>query len=312
MAPRRMSFRHVEAFRSVMVAGSMTEAARRLHTSQPQVSRLIAQLEAITGLTLFDRNGSRLSPTVEAERFHHEVERACIGLASLEAAAADIRLFGAGRLSVAAMPRLAGGLLARSVARFKRDHPGVMVSIHAGDEGSVYKWIAEGFCDAGLTMLYGAQASVEVDPVLSLDCVAVLPRGHRLAEKTVLGPADLDGEPFIASPVGNPLQVRIDAVFDAAGIRRSVAAEAGLGSAVCALVAAGLGVSLMNPLAAYEEAKVSPIEIRRFAPALPVVFALVFPPLRAQDRLVTAFSACARATLLSELAVLQPDPGGPP
>ncbi|KMO38240.1 transcriptional regulator [Methylobacterium tarhaniae] len=306
-----MSFRHVEAFRTVMLAGSMTEAARRLHTSQPQVSRLIAQLEAITGLMLFDRHGSRLSPTVEAERFHHEVERACVGLASLEAAAADIRLFGAGRLSVAAMPRLAGGLLARSVARFKHENPGVMVSLHAGDEGTVYKWIAEGSCDAGLTMLYGAeQPGVQAEPVLSLDCVAVLPRGHRLARQAVLGPADLDGEPFIASPVGNPLRVQIDAVLDTAGIRRPVAAEAGLGSAVCALVAAGLGISLMNPLAAYEEAKVSPIEIRRFAPALPVVFALVFPPLRPPGRLVAAFSACARAVLLSELAVLQPDPAG--
>ncbi|MFH6783100.1 MULTISPECIES: LysR substrate-binding domain-containing protein [Methylobacterium] len=307
-----MSFRHVEAFRTVMLAGSMTEAARRLHTSQPQVSRLIAQLEAITGLTLFDRNGSRLSPTVEAGRFHHEVERACVGLASLEAAAADIRLFGAGRLSVAAMPRLAGGLLARSVVRFKREHPGVMVSLHAGDEGTVYKWIAEGFCDAGLTMLYGTQASVQADPVLSRDCVVVLPRGHRLARKSVLGPADLAGEPFIDAPVGNPLRMQIDAVFEAAGIRRSVAVEAGLGSAACALVAAGLGVGLMNPLAAYEEAMVSPIEIRRFAPALPVVFALVFSPLRSQGRLVAAFSACARATLMDELAVLQPDPGGPP
>ncbi|SFV10124.1 DNA-binding transcriptional regulator, LysR family [Methylobacterium sp. 174MFSha1.1] len=245
-------------------------------------------------MPLFERSGSRLSPTVEAERFHRKVERACIGLASLEAAAADIRLFGAGRLSVAAMPRLAGGLLARSVARFKRENPGVMVSIHAGDEGTVYKWIAEGFCEAGLTMLYGAQGSVQVDPVLSLDCVAVLPRGHRLARRAVLDPADLAGEPFVDAPVGNPLRVRIDAVFEAAGIRRSVAAEAGLGSAVCTLVAAGIGVGLMNPLAAYEEAKVSPIEIRRFAPALPVVFALVFPPLRAQDRLVAAFSACAR------------------
>lgn len=306
MAQRRMGFRHVEAFRAVMLTGSMTEAARRLHTSQPQVSRLIAQLEAITQFPLFDRSGSRLAPTLDGARFYHEVERAFVGLAGLESAAADIRLFGAGRLGVAAMPRLAGGLLARSVARFKAEHPGVMVSIHAGDEGTVYKWIASGFCDAGLTMLYGTETSVRVEPVLSLDCVAVLPPGHRLAAKTALEPADFEGEPFVHAPVGNPLRLRIDAVFDAAGIRREVTAEAGLGSAICALVGAGLGVSLMNPLAAYEEAKVSPIAIRPFAPALPVDFALVFPPLAAQSRLVSAFSACARAVLLEETAALRP------
>jgi DNA-binding transcriptional LysR family regulator len=304
MAQRRMGFRHVEAFRAVMLTGSMTEASRRLHTSQPQVSRLIAQLEAITQFPLFDRSGSRLVPTQDGARFYHEVEAAFAGLAGLESAAADIRLFGAGRLSVAAMPRLAGGLLARSVARFKATHPGVMVSIHAGDEGTVYKWIASGFCDAGLTMLYGTESSVRVEPVLSLDCVAVLPPGHRLAGRAVLRPADFEGEPFVDAPVGNPLRVRIDEIFAASGIRREVTAEAGLGAATCALVAAGLGVSLMNPLAAHEEAKISPIAIRPFAPALPVAFALVFPPLAAQSRLVSAFSACARTVVLEETASL--------
>ena len=55
MTRRPISFRHIEAFRAVMGTGSMTEASRRLHTSQPQVSRLIGQLEAATGLPLFDR-----------------------------------------------------------------------------------------------------------------------------------------------------------------------------------------------------------------------------------------------------------------
>ncbi len=134
MARRSLTFRHIEAFRAVMATGSMTEASRRLHTSQPQVSRLIGQLEGITGLPLFDRGGSRLVPTLDGTRFHAEVERAFIGLSSLEVAASRIRAFGAERLRAAAMPRLAGGLLARAVARFRQDHPGVVVAIHSGDD----------------------------------------------------------------------------------------------------------------------------------------------------------------------------------
>ena len=91
MAERRMTFRHIEAFRAVVATGSMTEASRRLHTSQPQVSRLIAQLESITGLPLFDRSGSRVVPSLDGTRFHAEVERAFVGLTSLEFAAARIR-----------------------------------------------------------------------------------------------------------------------------------------------------------------------------------------------------------------------------
>ncbi|WP_375464648.1 LysR substrate-binding domain-containing protein [uncultured Methylobacterium sp.] len=225
-------------------------------------------------------------------------------MSALETAAANIRAFGAGRLSVAAMPRLAGGLLAHSVARFKDRYPDVIVSIHAGDEGAVRQWIESGFCDAGLTMAYGHEPSGPIEPVVRMDCVAVLPRDHPLAALDRLQPADFDGVPFIASPLGNPLRARIDSVFAEAGIHRPVIAEAGLGSAVCVLVAAGLGVSLMNPLAAHEEAKVCPIAIRPFAPALPVSFALLFPPLQVRSRIVTAFSACARAVLLEELGAL--------
>ena len=132
-----MGLKHIEAFRAVMLSGSMTEASRRMHTSQPQISRLIGQLETITQFALFDRNGSRLTPTLDGSRFFQEVEKTFVGLSALESAAAGIRSFGADRLSVAAMPRLAGGLLTRIVATFKADYPDVMVSIHSGTAGSL-------------------------------------------------------------------------------------------------------------------------------------------------------------------------------
>ena len=311
MAPRRMTFRHIEAFRAVMAAGSMTEAARQLHTSQPQVSRLIGQLETMTGLPLFDRGGGRLTPSLDGTRFHAEVDRALLGLTSLEAAATRIRAFGAERLRVAAMPRLAGGLLARAVARFKAEHPDVIVAIHSGDDETVNSWLASGYCDAALTMLYGDAPDGRLDHVLTMACVAVLPTDHPLAARASLRPEDFRGTPFIASPLGSALRSRTDAVFAAAGVEITITAEAGLGAAICTLVSAGLGVSLMNPLAAYEEAVISPIAIRPFAPALPVRFALLFPPDHARSRLMRAFGACARAVMLEELARL-PDAGPRP
>ena len=40
-----MNFKQIEAFRAVMLTGSMTAAAQKLHTSQPNVSRVIGKLE---------------------------------------------------------------------------------------------------------------------------------------------------------------------------------------------------------------------------------------------------------------------------
>ena len=157
----RMALRHIEAFNSVIRMGTMTGAAVALHTSQPQISRLIGQLEAIVQFKLFERNGSRLKPTLEGLRFHNEVRKTFDGLTTLEAAATNIRAFGTQRLSVAAMPRLAGGPMARAVASFKLAHPRVLVAIHSGDAQAVHRWVHSGFCDAGLAMLYDEEADAQ-------------------------------------------------------------------------------------------------------------------------------------------------------
>jgi len=300
MASRRMKMQHIEAFRAVMLTGSMTQAARRLHTSQPQISRLIGQLESLTRFPLFDRGSGRLVPTLDGARFFQEVEKAFIGLSGLEASAAGIRSFGAGRLSMAAMPRLAAGLLTQAAAGFKAEHPDVMISIRSGTASTVHNWVSSGFCDVGLAMLYSEATGVQVEPVLTTDCVAIMPAGHKLAQKKLLTPRDFAGEPFISFPTGSPLCERIDAIFSAAGIDRVVVAETDLGASICALVAAGLGISLINPLAAYEERHGDGLVVRPFEPAVPITIALLYPPYATRSRLLDVFGGHIHEVITAE------------
>ena len=48
-----VSHRHIEVFRAVMTAGSVTSAAALLHSSQPTVSRELARLEQLLGYPRF-------------------------------------------------------------------------------------------------------------------------------------------------------------------------------------------------------------------------------------------------------------------
>jgi DNA-binding transcriptional LysR family regulator len=84
-----VNVRQVEAFRTIMLRGSMTAAARELRTSQPSISRLIAELEGEIGLRLFERTAGRLRPTPEGLSFYREVERSFIGLDRLVDAARE-------------------------------------------------------------------------------------------------------------------------------------------------------------------------------------------------------------------------------
>jgi DNA-binding transcriptional LysR family regulator len=87
----RINARQVEAFRAVMVTGSMTSAAELLGVSQPAVSRLIRDFELAVTFRLFARRGNQIAPTPEAVSLLSEVERAFVGLARIAEHATAIR-----------------------------------------------------------------------------------------------------------------------------------------------------------------------------------------------------------------------------
>ena len=103
----------------VMETGSVTQAGKLLYISQPAVSRLIADLEEHVNFQLFDRRKKRLIPTVEAKLLYDEVEKAFIGLSSIEDTAQSILELKRGHLRLIAMPGIAILLLPQVIKDFK-------------------------------------------------------------------------------------------------------------------------------------------------------------------------------------------------
>src|SRR5436190_21795244 len=60
---RRLKLHDLHVFMAVVDAGGMGSASRRLNTSQPAISRSIAELEGTFGVRLFDRNRRGVEPT---------------------------------------------------------------------------------------------------------------------------------------------------------------------------------------------------------------------------------------------------------
>jgi DNA-binding transcriptional LysR family regulator len=83
--------RLLEAFRSVLDSGSMTQAAASLGLTQPAVSAQIARLESDIGFALFVRSGNRVRPTAEAIAFRGEVEQTLTKINDLSRVAEQIR-----------------------------------------------------------------------------------------------------------------------------------------------------------------------------------------------------------------------------
>lgn len=283
-----MNLKHIEAFRAVMLAGSMTAAAKELFTSQPNISRLITQLESETGLLLFQRSGVRLIPTSEGNAFFREVERAFVGLSGLSNAAAQIKNLGSGRLRIAAMPSAGWTLVPHAIQRFQALHPEVTVSLHVNTSGTVNHWTSSHFCDLGVAVYTSEASTCEIELFATHAAVCVMPAGHRLAKKASLKPRDFEGEPFISLCHGDGTRALMDDVFSRAGVNRVLAIEAQYAAICCEMVRCGMGMTLAHPIVAMDVAGPE-IAIRPFLPEVMFPTYLLFPPHQPRSRLVVEF-----------------------
>ncbi|MGI9503097.1 MAG: LysR family transcriptional regulator, partial [Geminicoccaceae bacterium] len=136
-----VTLRQIEAFRGVMMTGTVTRAANMLYVSQPAVSRMLADLEQEIGFKLFTRANRQLSPTPEGVAFYDEVERAFVGLDQIGRAATAIREYRRGHLRLITIPSLASTITADLVARFTKTYPDISVSIEVQPSQRVFEWI---------------------------------------------------------------------------------------------------------------------------------------------------------------------------
>ena len=297
-----MKFKEVDAFRAVMRSGSMTAAAAELHTSQPNVSRLIAQLEASTGLKLFTRAAGRLTPTEEGLAFLREVDRAFVGLGALKDAARNIRQFGRGRLRIATVPSLALTVLPLVLQKFHADHPGVTVAMDTGNTQLVADWVGRRICDLDWCPTCHQRPSPRRG-LYATSAVVVLPPGHRLAEKAFIEPTDLAGESFISMAHGDGLRAAVDAAF-VGNDRRVMHFETPYGATICQMVSLGLGVGVVNPLVAriYRH---TGIHVKPFRPRVPFVSYLLLARNRPANGLVDRFNVLVEDVITGELEGMQ-------
>ncbi|WP_268810299.1 LysR family transcriptional regulator, partial [Vibrio parahaemolyticus] len=70
-----MNLRQLEVFYAIMQARTVSGAARLLHVSQPNVTRVLAHTEQQLGFALFERVKGRLVPTQEAKALLPEAEK---------------------------------------------------------------------------------------------------------------------------------------------------------------------------------------------------------------------------------------------
>ncbi len=146
-----LTHRHIEVFRAVMTAGSVTGAAALLFTSQPTISRELARMESLLGYALFERGPGRVRPTARALALFEEVQRVYQGLDQVVARAQALGRAETERLEVLTLPALAQALLPAASARWLARHPHASLSLTPQESPLLEEWMSAQRFDLGLS-----------------------------------------------------------------------------------------------------------------------------------------------------------------
>ncbi|MGX8903847.1 LysR family transcriptional regulator [Streptomyces netropsis] len=232
--------------------GSVSAAARRLHLTQPTLSRQLRELEQHMGAALFARDGRTLAPTVagtalvdrarrilaETGRLHQDVHAAAQGRT--------------GRLTVTFSGSGINGPLGSCLGRLHSELPDLDLRlVESFDDHAMSQGVLDGHYDLAVQRLPLAGSELTATAWWSEPLSVFLPAAHPLAQGLARRPADptILGEiPLVLWPrhVSPRSYDEIIALCHRVGVSPRVAAEGHTVQTLLALVAAGFGAAVLT------------------------------------------------------------------
>ncbi len=217
---RRIKLQDLHILMTVVQAGSMVQAARHLNTSQPNISKSIADLEHAFGVRLLDRHHRGIEPT--------EYGRALLngGVAvfdELRQTVKNIEFLAdptAGEVRVGCNAFLAASFASAVVDRLCRRYPRIMIHLTTG----YYEGLRHDLSERNVDLLIARKIGPVVDERLDFEflfdepCIIAVGAQNPWARRRRIALADLLNERWVlSSPGGGMASIAMEA-FSASGL----------------------------------------------------------------------------------------------
>src|SRR5574340_1252370 len=144
-----MDFDQLETFLEVARLSSFSRAAEKRFRTQPAISAQIRALEEEVGARLLDRSVGKVALTAAGKVFLKYAEETLVARRAIVTALAEMERVPRGEIVVGANEGTCLHVLPEVFAQFKRDYPGVSVSIKRADYARILESILENAVDFG-------------------------------------------------------------------------------------------------------------------------------------------------------------------
>jgi DNA-binding transcriptional LysR family regulator len=271
---RNLNLDQLRSLIEVVERGSFTEAAKRLHLTQPAISQQIRELERRCGLRLVERVGKRAFATAAGRELIVRGQRI---IADAEHALVVVRQHKdgiAGRVHIGTGPTALVYLLPPALRKLRDSYPEIEVVVTSGTSHTISEGLLSNVLDIGFTALPVQSKDLDVIPVRTDPMVAILPAtDHSIPEK--LTPDDVASRPLILEYQRVPHQQLTRAWLQAGGAAVRPIMEFDSIEAIKSAVAAGLGMAIVPGPAMSHAPPMNSILVRPLDPPLVRTLGLV-------------------------------------
>ena len=237
-----MSIQKYKALLMTVETGSITAAAQKLGYTQSAVSKMIQDLEQEWNMELLSRSRKGIELTSEGLTVIPAVRDIISDYENLQFSLASAHGLKQGTLRLGSFASVSATVLPEILKSFRSKYPGIQIQLRAGEYGEISEDLRKGSLDCGFLGEDEAAGFYSI-PVFKDCLVAVVPKGHTMADAEVYPVEMLPKESFIS--LREKRDYDFAQFFDEQNIRPAVSYEVESDLTLLSMVENGLGVSLV-------------------------------------------------------------------
>lgn len=195
--------------------GSVLRAAEAASMTQPAASKLLAEMESLLGVKLFERHARGVEPTWYGQVLLRRARSALTELSRAHDEIAALRSGQMGEVALGTVVNPGTNLVPQAIAAVKREFPELLVRVEMDYSRPLVAKLVDGELDMVVGRILGPDGLAELDfePLADEPHSLIARAGHPLTRRRRLEHADLLEFGWILPPAASLLRSRMDAMF---------------------------------------------------------------------------------------------------
>lgn len=257
-----MEWQQFEYFRTLARMQHVTRAAEALMITQPALSRSITRFEQEIGVPLFERQGRSIRLNPYGKMFLQRVENMMKEFEEGKQEIQDLLDPENGEVSIGFLHTLSTGRIPDLLSSFRETHPKIKFRLGQGPSHQLISQMLAGEFDLCLIAPMESKSPIVWTPLWHEELYVIVPQDHLYANRTHITLEEIAHEPFIHLKEGFSLRITVEQLFLKAGLIPKITFEGEEADTVAALVAAGLGISILPDLKGTDQSKIAQIPLQ--------------------------------------------------